>query len=126
MSTPATPSGDRLNPAPTFDVKVCDQLRQAVEAVLAQFPEVRSVCVSVDYYGALNDADIHKGLWLDRQGAVTAPDAIFGSLFQNLRMLELQFQRAIQLAEALREAVSQLGQEVLDRHHDAQPQRINP
>lgn len=105
---------------PPFDVAVCESLRHAITNVLAGFPEVRSIAVSVDYHGALNDADINKGIWLGEAGPVTSPDAIFGSVFQTLRMLETQCGRALQLMEQMRENVEVLGAEALKRHEEIQ------
>ena len=105
---------------PTFDVAVCERLRHAIVDVLAGFPEVRSIACSVDYHGSLNDADINKGIWLGEGGPVTAPDAIFGSVFQTLRILETQCARALQLMESMRENVEVLGSEAVKRHEEIQ------
>jgi len=104
---------------PPFDVAACELMREQILHVLAKHPEVRSISVSLDYFGNLNDADIHRGVWIDRSGAVTAPDAIFGSLFQTLRMLDLQLHRAVELIEALRQAATHFGQQVVERAESA-------
>lgn len=72
--------------------------------VLATVPEIRSVVVVFDYFGALNDAEISKGLWLGRKDPLPL-DAVFGSLMQTQRVLEEQTIHAFGQLQALRAAV---------------------
>ena len=88
----------------TFEVKAQQPVRAAIQAVLATVPEVRSVVVIFDYFGALNDAEISKGLWLGRKDPLPL-DAVFGSLMQTQRVLEEQTIHAYGQLQALRAAV---------------------
>lgn len=96
-----------------FDQEVCHVLRQAASVIFARHPEARSVAAVVDYFGALNDANIQKGIWVSPHGPVDTPDGVFGSMFQQLRMLEEQFARAIGYAQQLREDVQSMATEAV-------------
>ncbi len=87
-----------------FEAKAQQPLRTAIQMVLATVPEVRSVVVIFDYFGALNDAEISKGLWLGRKDPLPL-DAVFGSLMQTQRVLEEQTIHAFGQLQALRAAV---------------------
>ena len=102
----------------TFDEAACEALRQAIVQVIQEHPEVRSVAVTLDYKGALNDATVQKGLWLGEEGVVTAPDAILGSTMQNLRMLEEQLGRMFQVAGGMRESLQVLGEELVSKNEE--------
>lgn len=102
-SSPNEPAGPQ-----TFDQRACAFLRQAHALIFASCPEARSVASVVDYYGNLNDAQIQKGVWHSDQGEVVNADAIFGSMFQTLRLMEEQFHRAIGVGARLRQEAANL------------------
>lgn len=81
---------------PPFDQRAAAVLQEACGLIFTDCPEVRSVAAVLDYHGQLNDANVIKGVWLDRGGQTpTAPDAICGSLFQMLRLVDDAFNRLI-------------------------------
>jgi len=55
--------------------------RQAAHSAFLATPELRSVVISYDYFGALNEApEVKKGIWLHHSGQTQKPaDAIVGS-----------------------------------------------
>jgi hypothetical protein len=55
--------------------------RQAAHAAFLATPELRSVVISYDYFGTLNEAsEVKKGIWLHHSGQAQKPvDAIAGS-----------------------------------------------
>ncbi|MCI0421518.1 MAG: hypothetical protein L0312_20215 [Acidobacteria bacterium] len=101
-----------------FDAAACERIRNCFAEVLLRHPEVRSLSATIDYYGALNDAKINHGVWIGANGAVEQPDAIFGSLFQTLKILNIQLERGLALTEHLREQAQVLGAEVVKRHEE--------
>ena len=94
-----TPQTQRPEP---FDVRACAILREAHAVIYAQCPEVRSIGSTLDYFGHVNDANVQKGIWSSENGPVQAVDAIFGSMFQTMRLLENQFSAAVEVAAAMR------------------------
>ena len=102
--------------AETFDMKVCERVRRCFAETLAAHPEVRRLACSIDWSGDLNDAKIMHGVWLGASGIVAAPDAVYGSITQTLRMLDIQCSRALELNQHLREQCSVLATEVINRN----------
>jgi hypothetical protein len=94
-----------------FDQFACAVLRQAHAAIFAHCPEVRSVGSTLDFYGALNDAPVQKGVWSSDHGPVDTADGIFGSMFQTLRLMEEQFGKAIELGAQMRDDIQALTEE---------------
>jgi hypothetical protein len=105
---------------PPFDEAACEALRQACVSVIQDHPEVRSVAATVDYYGALNDAVVQKGIWLGEEGVVTTPDAILGSTMQTLRLLEEQIGRLFQVAGSMKESLQVLGEELVKKSKEVE------
>jgi hypothetical protein len=98
--------------------------RAAHEAFLAT-PELRSVVVSYDYFGSLNEApEVKKGIWLHHSGQTQKPaDAIVGSfdvmlLNASQIMAELVATRDRLVAECT-EASKQLMKEKADGSQNA-------
>lgn len=117
QANPETPSQpERL----TFDLAICEKLKQAAMQVLASHPEVRTVACVVDYYGDLNDADVQFGIWLGEHGTVMAPDQALGSMFATLKLWNQQFQTAVQLAANMRQKIEVLGAEINNRYAELQ------
>lgn len=81
--------------------------------VIQRHPEVRSIAVAIDYHGLLNEAQVNKGLWLGENGAVTTPEAIFGSFFVTLNLLTVQFQRMAELGAQLKKQAEELAKKTL-------------
>lgn len=103
-----------------FDEHLCNAQKELALALFQQFPMLRSIGVTFDYYGALNDAQVQKGVWMSDKGPVSSADAIFGSMFQTLRLLQEQFARAIDYGAHLRESVEVMTIESVRLHNDIQ------
>jgi hypothetical protein len=101
---------------PTFDEAVVAELGETAKRVLARHPEVRGVACTVDYFGALNDADVNYAVWIGRDGVVSKADGIVGGAFQQVKLLGLMFERGLKMATALRDALTSLSKQVADEH----------
>jgi hypothetical protein len=99
----------------SFDKATIQAFRKTVLEVCSEHPEVRSVVVTVDYAGGLNDANIDKALWLGADGPVKSIAAVLGSVSNTLRTLEIMFGRAIQLEAELRKQIQASGAEVVNQ-----------
>jgi hypothetical protein len=109
-----TPRNERPEPPRLpFDQIAHAILQQAHQLILARCPEVRALATSIDYHGALNDAGVVRNVWSSRDGPVLAADAVFGSLFQTLRLVEEQFATAVAVAANVREEVQNLSTEAV-------------
>ena len=66
---------------PLFFDRLNDRFRRAAHEAFLQTPELRSVIVTYDYFGNLNDApEVKKGIWLHCSGQESKPiDAVVGS-----------------------------------------------
>lgn len=127
--SPAAPSSKPL----TFDQAVSAHFHEAIFHALQTHPELRSVAVALDYEGTLNEAVLHKGVWLGRRGSVTRLDELVGSLQQGLELLQFQInrlayigqqyaQQAAAAAQELATATEKLSaqdQAIAERHADA-------
>jgi hypothetical protein len=103
-----------------FDARACETVRLAFTQVFKDHPEVRSLALTIVWVGALDDAQIHHGIWVAKDAdnkptVVSAPDAVYGSLAQTLRMLDNQLHRAAELNQHLREQCAVLGTEVINK-----------
>lgn len=112
------PDQPEPTPRPTFDAAICEELRATALNILSRYPEARSIAAVVDFHGALNDAEVNKGIWLGENGPVKNPAEIFGSIFQTLRLLESQVGRAVELVQQLKDHAELLGSEVVKRSEE--------
>ena len=77
---------------------------------------LRSVLVSFDYYGSLNDApDLNKAIWLGPQGAQQEPAGIIGSIGATLQAVAHMIDRAFLLRNAIREDLEETIQALHER-----------
>lgn len=103
-----------------FDNLACMVLQSAVNEVVNLCPEVRSIGIALDYYGAHNDnPQLFKQIWLERNPEKSPPsrsvatlDALFGSLFSTLRLFQFQTERAQLTVTRLRELAVATGRTV--------------
>lgn len=94
------------------------RLRDAINDVLLNHPEVMAVAASVTWHGPLNEAQINHGIWLGADGPVLTPAGIYGGIRQTMKMLGEQFGRAEQLAEHLQDQAQVLSQEAVAKHEE--------
>jgi len=98
----------------TFDLAVCNRLQEACRDVFLHHPEVKAVSVAICWNGKLNEAEINHGLWVGPDGPVTTPDGIVGSVYQTLRLLDIQLGRGMELALKLQSDLTGLYKDLLD------------
>lgn len=114
MTTPTVlPSATETRP--TFDEAVCAKIKECFQRIFVEHPEVAALSASVVWRGELNNAHINHGVWVSADGpggVAAAPDVIFGSIHQTIRLLEQQVGRAVDLITMLRERVVVLGTEL--------------
>lgn len=116
-----------------FDQVACFLLRDACDDAFRLCPPLRSVGITLDYYGTLNDADVFKTVWLERNPAglgpdadpaarpsrpPTALDALFGGLFSTQRLFQLQAERALHAITQLRDLAAEYGKEATAAHEE--------
>ena len=99
------PSPDVKQPGVMFDSQLVELFRPTVDDAFIRHGDVlRSVLVSFDYYGPLNDApDLNKAIWLGPEGAQQDPAGILGSIGSALQAIAHMFDRAFALRNAIRE-----------------------
>lgn len=92
-------------PGVMFDTQLVELFRPTVDEAFIEHGDVlRSVLVSFDYYGPLNDApDLNKAIWLGPEGAQQDPAGILGSIGSALQAIAHMFDRGFALRNALRE-----------------------
>lgn len=117
MQTGQNP-GQTKSPQPTFDVVVCEKLRDAFQPIINSHPEVAALACTISWKGALNSAQIHHGIWLGENGLVGEPEVIFGSIYQTLKMLDEQCGRALEFVQMLKEDAVVAGTEAAKRHEE--------
>lgn len=102
-SSPAEPAAQPKTPGQMFDAHLVEMFRPTVAQAFVEHGDVlRSVVVSFDYYGALNDADgLSKGMWLGPFGQVNTPDGIVGSAKVMVDALSVILNRAQQMIALL-------------------------
>lgn len=103
-----------------FDEQLCQFQKELALGMFQQFPMLRSIGVTFDFYGNLNDAQIQKGVWMSDKGPVSSADAVFGSMFQTLRLLQEQFGRAIDIGADLRRSIEVMTVESVRLHNAIQ------
>ena len=111
-------------PAPRlpFDQAAMATMRPAMQAVLTEHPEVRSVLVVFDYTSGLNDSDAVKACWLSADGPTPGVPATAGTISNTIRALEMVFGRLLQLEQTKRTELHELLQTLLVQkkvQHDA-------
>lgn len=89
-----------------FDESIQDAFKTTAMQQFLNHPELRSICVVLDFRGQLNTTrGIKYALWVEPSGLVSSPAAIIGSAMQCLRTMEVMLERAGALATSLHEAV---------------------
>ena len=98
-----------------FNIDILNHFRALAAEMLTQHPELRSVCLTLDFKGSLNTAKIDNALWLGETGAVERIDAIMGSIDQTLNLLGIMFLRADDHAVKLRTDLINTSKSLYDR-----------
>jgi hypothetical protein len=95
---------DIKQPGVMFDKQLVELFRPVItEAFLAHVDVLRSVIISFDYHGPLNDTEgINKGVWLGPDGAQTDPAGIIGSAGVTLQAAATILDRGFQLLDGVR------------------------
>jgi len=99
------PAPNVKQPGVMFDSQLVELFRPTVDEAFIEHGDVlRSVLVSFDYYGPLNDApDLNKAIWLGPEGAQQDPAGILGSIGSALQAIAHMFDRAFALRNVVRE-----------------------
>ena len=102
---PIEPVSNPKQPGVMFDSQLVEIFHPTIDKAFMEHGDVlRSVLVSFDYYGALNDApDLNKAIWLGPQGAQQEPAGIIGSIGATLQAVAHMLDRAFLLRNAIRE-----------------------
>lgn len=114
----------------TFQEKALDHVQLAIAELLEKVPELRSVVVTFDWGGRLAESAV-PGIWLDRNGPVTAKSiyAVTGGMQQTVRMLQVQQQVALHQIAGLvatieeKQQVANRAQETLDAQKQSLTER---
>jgi len=104
-------------PGMMFDSQLVELFRPTIDDAFYKHGDVlRSVLVSFDYYGPLNDApDLNKAIWLGPEGAQQDPAGIIGSIGSSLQAVAHMLDRAFLLRNALREDMEKAISELHER-----------
>lgn len=118
QQTPTTPN-DAEQRAQRFDEEANAVFRAACNTAFLKVPELRSVVVTFDYYGPLNDTpDISKGIWLHAEGKEKPLDSIAGSLGASLQNAAHIFDEMFSHYELLQSQLTELSKAVLDKQNE--------
>lgn len=111
---------DAKQPGVMFDSKLVELFHPTIDNAFMQHGDVlRSVLVSFDYYGPLNDApDLNKAIWLGPQGAQQDPAGIVGSIGATLQAVAHMLDRAFLLRNAIREDLEETIQTLRERKEE--------
>lgn len=103
-----------------FDSQLVEHFMPTInEAFAAHADVLRSVVVSFDFYGPLNDTEgISKGIWLGSEGAQTDPSGIIGSAGVTLQAAATILDRGFQLLGHVREDLEKTLQELKERKEE--------
>lgn len=100
-----------------FDKQIARRLVAAVQNILIDHPELRTVGIALAYEPRLDAADLDRLLWIGRGplGAVERHDDVFTSMLSTMKLLQAQQDRLLAGVAALKEQVEVLGSEVATR-----------
>lgn len=98
-TVPVSLSEDVSWDALQFDQKLQELFQPVCRQALLKVPELRSVLISFDFKGKLNDVDgVGKGIWLSDMGAADrSPAAVMGTLNVLLQNMAVVWQAANEL-----------------------------
>ena len=107
-------------PGVMFDSQLVELFRPTIDSAFVKHGDVlRSVLVSFDYYGPLNDApDLNKAIWLGPQGAQQDPAGIVGSIGSTLQAVAHMLDRAFLLRNAIREDLEETLEALRERKEE--------
>lgn len=114
---PVDPASNAKQPGVMFDSQLVELFHPTIDKAFMEHSDVlRSVLVSFDYYGSLNDApDLNKAIWLGPQGAQQEPAGIIGSIGATLQAVAHMLDRAFLLRNAIREDLEETIQALHER-----------
>lgn len=100
----------------TFQKKAFDMTTEAVQAMMQEVPELRSVVVVFDWREKLNQVAV-PGLWLTSKGAGAGLDqeAVAEAPQQTLKMLNVQLAQADKILRALQKVIMLKTAELAER-----------
>lgn len=103
-----------------FDSQLVEIFRPTIDKAFMEHADVlRSVVVSFDFYGPLNDTEgINKGIWLGSEGAQTDPAGIIGSAGVTLQAAATIIDRGFQLLGNVREELQKTLQDLKERREE--------
>lgn len=103
-----------------FDAQLVELFRPTINQAFIEHADVlRSVVVSFDFYGPLNDTEgINKGIWLGSEGAQTDPAGIIGSAGVTLQAAATIIDRGFQLLGGVREELQKTLQDLKERREE--------
>jgi len=103
-----------------FDSQLVELFMPTINEAFAEHADVlRSVVVSFDFYGPLNDTEgISKGIWLGSEGGQTDPSGIIGSAGVTLQAAATILDRGFQLLGGVREELEKTLKELKERKEE--------
>ena len=107
----------------TFDQAVTAELKTACQDIMLRHPEVGDLAVAINWKGNLNDAAIHHGLWIGRNGQVADLAGIFGSSGQAIKLLQTMLERAFNSYQSLRATSLKLGEIIHEQQKEVEARR---
>jgi hypothetical protein len=108
---------EEKQPGVMFDTQLVELFRPVINDAFIHHGDVlRSVVISFDYHGPLNDTEgINKGVWLGPEGAQTTPAGIIGSAGVTLQAAATILDRGFALLTGVREDLQKTLQELNER-----------
>lgn len=115
---PASISEDIPWDALQFDQKLRELFYPVCRQALLMVPELRSVLVSFDFKGKLNDVDgVGKGIWLSDSGSADrTPAAVMGTLNVLLQNMSVVWNAATELQAEMNASMVQTAQAMVKQH----------
>ena len=117
---PAGPPPEEAANKLPFDKAALEKLRGCINECLTEHPELRSVVVVLDYHGTLNNSDVDKGIWIGTDGSVIRPEAVFGSIDNTMKILEVMFGRSVSMVEGIKEQAHVVMHELRKRRTESE------
>lgn len=102
-----------------FDTAVTTRLQQASQNAIAAHPEIRSIVIAIDYRGGLAQSSIKKIVWTGDgpQGAVSAPDAVIGSIQVTTEALRHMLERVDLLQMTALQLLIESGKKTIENYN---------
>lgn len=96
-----------------FNQQALKDLTYTAKGVMSAHPEIVAVLTTLVFQPSLSNLEVDRAIWIGREGPVSTPHEVIGSLEAVLSLASFIFQRGFQIVEELKQNIYAESQKLL-------------